>query len=386
MFRKSHIAASAGIFLALIPASSPAAEITIEGKRGWDIGLVPLSGSAGPRASSILRSDLTRAGWFRLVPPGGGRHVVSGATTGRKVKGKLVGPKGEAIFHRSYDGPDLKMNAHRFSDDIVRAITGRPGISASQVVFVGGRSGRKELFLCNVDGSNVRQLTHDNSISVSPGISHDGTRVAYTSYRSGWADVYLIDLRSGDRRRIVKHPGTNTGAAFSPDGRRIALSMSFSGNPELYTMGVGSSRPSRLTRTSGAEGSPTWSPNGNQIAYVSNTSGSPQIYIISASGGRGKKLSLGYNYCTEPDWSPDGAKIAFNARTGGRFVIASHDLKTRRTRVVSRGGNAENPAWGADSRHIVFVRGGAIFMVDTFTGATTRVHGGGAATEVSWTR
>ena len=55
--------------------------------------------------------------------------------------------------------------------------------------------------------SNVRQLTHDGTISVHPSLSPDGRRIAYTGYQSGYADVYVIDLTSGARNRVVELSG-----------------------------------------------------------------------------------------------------------------------------------------------------------------------------------
>ena len=125
-----------------------------------------------------------------------------------------------------------RENAHRFADDIVETLTGNKGFSTSKIAFIATRSGKKEVYVGDYDGTNVRQLTHDGVISVHPSISPDGRRIAYTGYQSGYPDVYVIDLASGARNRIVNFPGTNSGAAFSPDGGRIAFSVSKDGNPE----------------------------------------------------------------------------------------------------------------------------------------------------------
>jgi TolB protein len=91
---------------------------------------------------------------------------------------------------------------------------------------------------------------------------------------------------------------------------------------------------------------------------------------MPAGGGAPRKVSLGFNYCTEPDWSPDGKRLVFTARAGGSMVMAVHELATGRT-VQLRGG--EDPTWGADSRHIVFTSGGALYRLDTETGSASRL-------------
>lgn len=95
-------------------------------------------------------------------------------------------------------------------------------------------------------------------------------------------------------------------------------------------------------------------------------------------------ISTGYSYCTEPNWSPDGKKVAFNVREGGSFQVAILDLQSGSARVVASG---ENPVWGADSRHILFAEGGALYLLDAQTGRKAKILDGlGKITEPTWSR
>ncbi len=197
----------------------------------------------------------------------------------------------------------------------------------------------------------------------------------------------MVNLATGARDRVIKFPGTNTGAAFSPDGGRLALSCSRDGNPELYTADIGGGGARRLTHTPSVESSPTWSPDGSEIIYVvSDAGGAPQLYRIGADGGTGRHIATGYGYCTEPNWSPDGKRVAFNVREGGGFAVAVHGLR-RRHGARGRLGDAERPAWGADSRHLLYSDGGAVVILDVPTGKKTRVASGvGKVSEPTWSR
>jgi TolB protein len=369
---------------ALIFSSSAFAEEeppTITVSKGDKINLTvsALGGGEGGLATKTLQNDLALSGYFILS--GNASYTAKGTAGGGSLQGLVVDRSGGTVLSKSYSG-DAKENAHRFAGDIIETLTGHKGLSG-KIAFIATRSGKKEVYVANYDGSNVRQMTHDGVISVHPSISPDGRRIAYTGYQSGYPDVYMIDLASGARNRIVNFPGTNSGASFSPDGGRIALSVSKDGNPELYTVSASGGGARRLTHTRGVESGPTWSPSGDEIIYSSDNGGSPQLYRISASGGSGQLISTGHNYCTEPSWSPDGKKIAFNVRGGGEFQVAVADLGGG-SHIVSSG---ENPAWGPDSRHIIFAQGGALYLLDTVNSHKSKILDGlGKITEPSWSR
>jgi TolB protein len=340
-----------------------------------------LTGGEGAAVTKILQNDLTMSGYFTLSPNAG--YTVRGSASGGSLQGQVVDHSGGTVLSKTYTG-GARETAHRFADDIVETLTGNKGFATSKIAFIATRSGKKEVYVGDYDGTNVRQLTHDGVISVHPSISPDGRRIAYTGYQSGYPDLYVIDLDSGARNRIVNFPGTNSGAAFSPDGGRIALSVSKDGNPEIYTVSAGGGGARRLTHTHGAESGPTWSPNGSELIFAYDDGHGPQLYRISSGGGAGQSLSTGHGYCTEPNWSPDGKKLAFNVRGGGGFQVAVLDLDGGGTRVLSSG---ENPVWGADSRHLMFTEGGGLFMLDTMTSRKTKVLDGvGKITEPSWSR
>lgn len=366
--------------LATLGAQTPT--ITISKSDTFAIAVQALGGQDGLSATRILQNDLNASGYFNLTDAAKAGFIVSGVSSGSSLQGKVVDPAGRVVLQSTYEG-NLRSKVHKFADEIIQTITGKPGFASSKIAFVATRSGHKEIYTADADGGNLQQLTRDNAISVAPALSPDGTQLAYTGYQSGYADVYLIQLQTGARQRVVKFPGTNSGAAFSPDGNRLALSVSKDGNPEIYVTNASGSGARRLTRSAGAESSPTWSPDGGEIIYSSDESGSPQLRRISSSGGPGRILSTGYNFCTEPDWSPDGSKIAFNVRQGGEFAVAVLDLASNTTRIVATG---QNPAWGPDSRHLLYAEGG-LYLLNLQNGRKTKIVDGlGKISEPAWSR
>lgn len=361
---------------ALLPGNAeeiPAITITKSDKLA--IAVTDLS----PADSKVLQNDLAMSGFFSVVPEARATFIAKGSGS---LSGTVVDKNGKTVLQNSYNGSP-RGKVHAFADDIVETLTGTRGIAGTKIAFTATKTGKKEIYTCDADGSNVVQLTRDGAISVAPSLSADGHRLLYTGYQSGYADVYEISIGSGARNRIMKYPGTNSGATFSPDGGRIAVTLSKDGNPELYVTGSGGGGARRLTRTSGVESSPTWSPDGNEIIYSSDDRGGPQLFRISANGGSPRAISTGHGYNTEPNWSPDGKKIAFNTRGGG-FQVTILDLESGATRTVGEG---QDPIWGADSRHLIFASGGSLILLDTPTGQrTTLVSGLGRISEPTWSR
>src|SRR5450432_2737230 len=249
-FRISSLAMVALLFCLTsgwLRAAEDVPTITISKGDQISLAVSPLTGPAGAAATKVVQNDLALSGYFTL---GGANssYTVRGSASGGSLQGQVIEHSGGTALAKTYGG-SARENAHQFANDIVETLTGHKGSAGSRITFIATRSGKKEVYLADCDGSNVRQLTHDNTISVHPALSADGRRIAYTGYQSGYADVYVIDIGSGARNRIVNYPGTNSGATFSTDGSRLALTISKDGNPELYTVSAGGGGARRLTHT-----------------------------------------------------------------------------------------------------------------------------------------
>jgi TolB protein len=338
--------------------SAPVDFATIKGTTRARVVFDEFEGSLGATASGVVKEALDRSGDF-VFEPGGSAFHIKGTASGGKIQGSVIDSDGKVLFSETYDNLSLRINALQFADEIQGAIFGRPGIGMTQIAFVSDATGHKEIYMCDADGSNIRQITKDNSTCVSPSLRNDAVFLAFTSYVSGYPDIYMIDLRNNARRRIVNAPGTNGGAAFSPDGERLAMTMSFAGNPELYVTNPGGLGGHRLTRTAWAESSPTWSPDGKRIMFSANRNGKPQLFIVPSQGGEPTAVLTGFQYTTEPNWSPDGHRVAATVRHGGKLSVVITDTAAGLTRVLAEG---QDPCWGADARHIIYVQNDTLIM------------------------
>jgi TolB protein len=280
-----------------------------------------------------------------------------------KLEGHLYDAAGNrAVLSKRYvaSAGDIKTMAHTFANDIVTALTGLPGIFLTKIVMSCGSKGKKELYLMNFDGTEVRQLTRHNSIAISPAWSPDGTKIAYSIYTRNSKnirniDLYEMDFRARTVRLLSNRRGINSGASYSPDGGRIAATLSFSGNPEIYVFSPGSSNATKITQSFGFDVDPTWSPDGSKLAFVSSRSGMPMIYSMNADGSNVQRLTFAGRYNASPTWSPANNKIAFAGWLEGRFdiFIMNPDGTTIERLTKNQGGN-EDPSFSPDGNFIAF--------------------------------
>lgn len=355
------------------------------------VGSEPDVRGMGKEAKSILEKDLTLSELFsplrkpvfeeleRMERSGSDVDYRSWRQVGAQwvIKteyGMISKGKGQIFTFRLYDivnkrfmlgkrykaSPKLlRKVVHRFADEVVLQLTGKRGISETQITFLGQENGSKEVYRIDFDGYNLKKLTRDNTVNLSPAWSPDGKWIVYTSYAAHNPDLIMIDSSGGKRQTLHRLPGLNAAPSWSPDMQKIAMVLSRDQNSEIYLLKKNRDLQ-RLTRHFNIDTSPTWSPDGKKIAFTSDRSGTgaPQIYIMDAEkGDRGKvtRISFGSSYNDNPSWSPDGDRIAYTSRQGKKFQISIYDLNTHKSRVVTTGlGSAEQPSWSPDGRFIVF--------------------------------
>jgi len=324
----------------------------------------PLEGVGNP---ADVRFDVWGA------PPPNASMLVFGnlGATGNdlKVQGWLYDIKNSAspqVLGKQYADtatPDqARVTAHKFADEIIfRLGGGIPGVAESQIYFVSNRSGHKEIWVMDYDGQNQHQLTHQGSISLSPRISPDGSRLAFSSMtKSGW-DILMYSVELNRLITFPKFGGTNLSPAWSPDGSKLAFSSSRSGDPEIYVVDQSGGDLKRLTVSKMPDVSPVWNPKtGAQIAWVSGRTGLPQIYTMESDGTNVQRITDG-GYAVSPSWSSNGQFLAFSwFRTYGPGEPGAEDIylidiaSKQWVQLTHDGGRNDFPSWSPDGRHIVF--------------------------------
>jgi Tol biopolymer transport system component len=194
-----------------------------------------------------------------------------------------------------------------------------------QIAFVAGNNtgtgNNVNLYLMNADGSNVVQVNKKNSHILRSSWSPNGNQIAYCFERHDDVKfIFIINIDGSDDNPLVN----GCMPTWSPDGRRIAFEAHSrderNGSINLFVVNVdGSNKVALTTDEDAIEMSPAWSPDGKRIAFVSNSGG---IYVVNADGSNMIQLTNDQQVeYSEPSWSPDGSKIAFVSDRDGHDNI-----------------------------------------------------------------
>lgn len=326
-----------------------------------------------PELNTLANQAFNAHGAFRRQAQGYTYKVSFAQVGASQVQVTVARAQGTPVLSQVLSGSSGRDALFRAADAAVQAMTNKPGFFASKLAFIGERTGKPEVYVGDLFLGDVRQITNDKALALTPRWSPDGQRLLYTSYfRTGFPDIFQLDLATMQRNTFVSFRGTNMGARYSPDGRNVAMVLTGEGNPEVYIANANGRQVTRKTRTTAVEASPCFSPDGAQIVFISDAEGGPQLYIMPVAGGQARRLPTRISgYCAEPDWSKaDPNKIVFTIRQGRGFQIAVHDMAKGIAKAVSKQPNdAIEPSWLADGRHVVFTSRSAgassLWILDT---------------------
>jgi TolB protein len=343
------------------------------------------SAGAGGEIPKTMGKDLDLSGFFEILNPQGfiesaGKCAPQEATAysdwsvvgaeglvkgdARVVDGRLKAQlylhdvqKQTVVLAKEYEGDasQARFIAHRFANEVLKYYTGEYGPFGSQIAF-SSRVGRfKELFVMDMDGSNVRQLTNERGLAISSAWDPSGSKLVYTSFRNRVPDLFVVDVATKAARQLTRTPELEIGAHFlSPS--QLLVSRAEGSDSDILLINGDGSLARRLTPPNRAiDVSPVPSPDGSEVLFCSNRGGGPQIYKMGLGGGNAQRVSfVTSNYCTSPAWSPKGDKIAFVCRADGNFQLFVADRDGQNAVQLTSSGSSEDPEFSPDGRYLAF--------------------------------
>lgn len=225
----------------------------------WDIGMLDwtadgreilFAGSAGSGNGSLWRIGRDGGKPVRFQSP----TMVSTQPSVARQSGRMV------YVNRQLETKIFKMPLGSHSASEPRPLIETDGDQrdigvapdGSRIVFASNRTGSKEIWIANSDGSNQTQLTFFNGPSVgSPRWSPDGKRIAFDGYASGSSDIYVMPVEGGKPVRLTSDTANEIRPSWSHDGQWIYFGWDRAGKEEIWKIRPSGGEPVQVTRHGG---------------------------------------------------------------------------------------------------------------------------------------
>ncbi len=241
---------------------------------------------------------------------------------------------------------DLEAEKETRLTQQARAFSPVYGPDGAEIAFVGQSDGTTNLYVFDVAGDSMRQLTHfdDGTQVTDPAWHPEGTWIYVARSAAGSRDIYRVDAATGRMEAIVATEADERSPAFDADGRRLYYASDRSGIFNLYRAGADGSGPlERLTNVLGGAFMPDVAPDG-RLAFARYDWDGYKIALITApealvgprvaayrppeiSGNQEQPplASAEWSHLTvfdDTDLGPLDSEAVSQVRTTGRFPLA----------------------------------------------------------------
>ena len=199
---------------------------------------------------------------------------------------------------------------------------------------------RSNLWIVDVEGKRVRELTHGNWRDFSPAWSPDGKKIAFLSDRDETTQIHVLWLDTREVAQLTHLERSPGNLRWSPGGKMLA-----------FTLNVPDTKPILSVKLPKKPQGAKWAKAAVIIDRLSwrrdgrgfTPKGYNHISVIDAElGGTPRQLTSGDYSHSDPQWSADGKKMYFSAirkpdveYQRGNSEIYSVDLSTLEIKALT---------------------------------------------------
>ncbi len=207
------------------------------------------------------------------------------------------------------------------------------------------------IYIADVDGSNLERLISSDSYDAEATMSPDGRYMIFTSTRSGDLELWRYQFKTAELLQLTDKLGYDGGAFFSHDSKKIVWRASRPiGEAEaqykellaqnlveptalnIFIADIDGKNVQQITDLPGANWAPFFHPSDKKVLFCSNQHSQKEggrlfdIFMIDLNSKEIEQITHSGTFDAFPMFSPDGKKIAFasNRQADGKPTRATN--------------------------------------------------------------
>lgn len=210
------------------------------------------------------------------------------------------------------------------------------------LLYTSYKFGNPDIFLHDLATGQRKGVARYPGSNMSPAASHDGSKVAMILSKSGAVDLYVANVDGSNLVQLTRTREDDSSPCWSPDGKWICFATKINERRSLCKVPASGGAVQRISTAGISNPSePDWSPDSKWIVFTAQM-GDFNLCVVPAEGGTATVLVSG----EDPSWGPNSRTVVYARRQGGRRVLSLLDVPTKQTKDVSRiSGSNSQPSW-----------------------------------------
>jgi TolB protein len=245
---------------------------------------------------------------------------------------------------------EMRVTAHRITDALLGALTGRPGGFASHFTFAAKWGRNRRVFTMDSDGHALTPVTRIEFTAIAPSWG-PGNSLFYVVSKN-YSPFRLTRLETAHNPVKVPFSGSVYSVAFNTDGTKMAIAVAENLGSSIY---VGNPDGSDMTKVSKTELSthPVFSPSG-KLAWIGGNPkvGSQRVWLDNKPVSPAGFTAAAPAFCD----TEDGVRLVYAVGVRGdrQDLVISGENGGGVARLTQNQGSNSYPACSPDGRLLAF--------------------------------